>query len=1461
MTKNYDRYNKLKKTYLDKINALEDLALLESTDEELQKKAANLRRYVLEHLTERFEKIKGTQKDLLQESEDLMLEMLPEAFALVREVTKRLLGMRHYDVQIIAGIALHLGKIAELKNGEGKTIVTLLPAYLNSLFINAEYSLMSARHPEFKKRNVHVLTTNPYLTRRDYVWLKPVYDFLGVTVGYLQDMHDSGGYAMDTLERKTMYSADVVYGPSREFVFDYLRDNHADSNSNQVQPPYYFVIIDEVDHVLLDEAETPHILSGITPTIANEDLGLIYWTASLSHRLYTSKTLLALSADKERFTLTNIGQNISTIIAKRIVNNDQYVYYSNLYSRKELVLGLIAQFLEIISYQHLDVVPSSVYGEISKLSRWTKSNIGEFFQISSTGEFLGVTDTLRKIIRSFIDGNYKNESFFEFFQLLSNLVPYILKNLNTIGLEISQLGLTHEEFLDFRAYTLKMLPKISMGEQAQNQQIAEWITEFVFCFLSSIEKILTPNPQFFMQVIQDLSLFINAYALSFKTEIFPDVVLSTIERLQDNSWGHKFDIKTTRIMAPDAFTRVIDIALVPALVDLTNPSTHRTPNNILMLAIPMLFRLIRRFGQIQNHRNQAERELFQMGQELTRIFNFNVYEIVAPHQEIILTRWGEIIVDDYSEQIVNNQLWLGNALTKNKQERVEELARRLRFLVNRGLVAYATYERDNQYVIQRNRFEEYENFTNRKVNHEIIIISHLTGRTQAGRRWSQWLHSFIEAKEGVPVKPELKSVGRITMQGYIGMYPKIAGMTGTAHVGTMQLIQALLKRTVRSVQKIVSILKRKPIDLFEETILLSDPIEDEFVNVYKTEVVVIPTHRETQRKNLPDSIFINHNARLNFVIQHILDVHATNQPILVETTSISQSKEVAAAIEEHSQQLGQKVDVKLLNALAYEQEAEIISKAGLPGAITVATQMAGRGTDIVIPRESLALGGLYVVGVQRQLQRRWDDQISGRAGRQGEVGSSKFFISFDDYLMKFMNGEKMVKWFAKFDVPENVPVEHKMVDSMIKNNQILLAHNARLRREKTHGFDRVLTPFRSAINQMRQKTLEAQHICPLCQSSNLKIDVINEDLCCKECFESLEKPLENNFFWRSFIGKLVFDLVDNIIKDVKVEQYLVDKYTSDVTAPNEWRWEGLVNEFNSLWVNNSTTKEILIKDIDFSNQLYPQEERKKLIISIHDELIRVTQNKIFAEVQNQTIRKFNKRDKNVLDWNLEALNKELRENFHISINPTKYESVLSSQERQRILELDIQEAIEQRVALLDWTYPADNIRELIRSTFNTFLHQDDGLKPEDVEGESFREEILKRMHRSYMRLIQSYGKTQLFLYENKVVRGAIDDQWQNILVESELIIEELRGWNIQEMLIQYGLRIGGLFQRYYSDIAIQSLQMIFVENAELITADKNIEKLQARVAGNTPCLCGSNKNFSQCCGSFLHQKMPKIISM
>ncbi len=378
-------YEKLRSQYLTQVDELE-YGLVPLTDEALKNRATKLRLLVGRMLRERYESLPNRNADLLLASTDLIMQLLPEAFALAREASKRLLGMRHYDQQIIAGIVLNQGNIAELKNGEGKTIVALLPAYLNALFVKAEFEIKS-NNTDFRKRNIHVMTANNYLARRDYVWLKPVYEFLDVTAGYLQEIHSDGSsYSMGLMERKIMYGADIVYGSSQEFIFDHLRDNLADHIEKQVQGGHFFAIVDEADHILLDEAKTPHIINGTSPAGSLEDHELIYLVNSFANRLYENQHLIDI-AEGGKVGLSLSGKEVLQVLGQRIlqpaVASEQVVKLP-----PEVLVGMVFQFMEIVSKQKKDTFDALVLSEIVVISQWSKS-FGDFYQVGPDGSLEG----------------------------------------------------------------------------------------------------------------------------------------------------------------------------------------------------------------------------------------------------------------------------------------------------------------------------------------------------------------------------------------------------------------------------------------------------------------------------------------------------------------------------------------------------------------------------------------------------------------------------------------------------------------------------------------------------------------------------------------------------------------------------------------------------------------------------------------------------------------------------------------------------------------------------------------------------------------------------------------------------------------------------------------------------------------------------------------------------------------
>ncbi len=603
--------------------------------------------------------------------------LLPEAFATVREAAKRVLGQRHYDVQLLGGIALHEGKIAEMKTGEGKTLVAALPAYLNAL----------------TGLGVHIVTVNDYLAKRDATLMGDMHRFLGLSVGVV-------GGNMTSAEKRDAYNADITYGTNNEFGFDYLRDNLVLSADALTQRPHAYVIIDEVDSVLIDESRTPLIISG-----AAEDSSAWYMAANA------------------------------------VIGNLQPNHY---------------------------------------------------------------------------DYDEKNKSV----------------NLTEEG------SVAIEEFL-------------------HKQNLLE---------------------------------------------------------------GDLYD-----------------------------------GNNIVLL----------------HHLNQALR-------------------------------------------------------------------------------AHVCFRRDRDYIVRDDK---------------VIIIDEFTGRMMHGRRYSEGLHQALEAKEGVPILPENRTLASITFQNYFRLYKKISGMTGTAVTEAR-----------------------------------------EFSMTYGLEVVEMPTNRPLQRRDENDVIYTTEESKFKAVVAEIKEAHANGQPVLVGTASVEKSEILSAKLIDAG------IAHNVLNARFHEREAEIIAQAGRLGAVTIATNMAGRGTDIqpggnlemrlhseISPEATpedyaaqyasivaqiaheraqvLAAGGLYVLGTERHESRRIDDQLRGRSGRQGDVGRSKFFLSFqDDLLRVFGNLDSLMRMVGMQD---DQPVAHSWLNSTLrKAQQRVEAHHYNVRRQVLK-YDDILNEQRSYVFALRRRILHASDTAPL----------------------------------------------------------------------------------------------------------------------------------------------------------------------------------------------------------------------------------------------------------------------------------------------------------------------------------------------------------------------------------------------
>lgn len=336
----------------------------------------------------------------------------------------------------------------------------------------------------------------------------------------------------------------------------------------------------------------------------------------------------------------------------------------------------------------------------------------------------------------------------------------------------------------------------------------------------------------------------------------------------------------------------------------------------------------------------------------------------------------------------------------------------LNHLFVQALRAQAMMERDRDYVVK---------------DGEVVIVDEFTGRLMYGRRYSDGLHQAIEAKEGLQVQRESQTLATITFQNYFRMYDKLAGMTGTAKTE-----------------------------------------EQEFIKIYGLEVFQVPTNRPVQRKDLPDVIFKTKRGKYRAVVREIERRHATGQPMLIGTTSIEQSEQLSHMLKEAG------IIHNVLNAKYHELEAQIVAQAGQKGQVTIATNMAGRGTDIVLGEGVSELGGLAIIGTERHESRRIDNQLRGRAGRQGDPGSSQFFLSLEDDLLRIFGGDNIKKFMEKMGLEEDEEIRSSMVSSAIQKAQKRVEERNFDIRKYVLEYDDVMNQQRKVVYEQRRKILEGQ---------------------------------------------------------------------------------------------------------------------------------------------------------------------------------------------------------------------------------------------------------------------------------------------------------------------------------------------------------------------------------------------------
>ena len=380
-----------------------------------------------------------------------------------------------------------------------------------------------------------------------------------------------------------------------------------------------------------------------------------------------------------------------------------------------------------------------------------------------------------------------------------------------------------------------------------------------------------------------------------------------------------------------------------------------------------------------------------------------------------MTETGDFIVNEKEKQVHLTEQGVEKV---EKYFKIENLADPENLEIQHNMIlalrAHNLMFRDKDYVVK---------------DDEVLIVDEFTGRIMPGRRYSDGLHQAIEAKEHVKIKRESKTLATITFQNFFNKFDKKAGMTGTAMTE-----------------------------------------EKEFRDIYGMDVIEIPTNKPVRRIDHDDAVYKTRREKLHAVVEDVVNSHAKGQPVLVGTVTIEASEELSALLKKRG------IKHSVLNAKFHELEAEIVADAGIHGAVTIATNIAGRGTDIKLDEESKAAGGLKIIGTERHESRRIDNQLRGRAGRQGDPGESKFYLSLEDDLVRLFGGERMLSMFNALKVPDNEEIQHKMLSSAIEKAQKKIEGNNFGIRKNLLEYDRVNNEQREIIYSERRRVLDGENM-------------------------------------------------------------------------------------------------------------------------------------------------------------------------------------------------------------------------------------------------------------------------------------------------------------------------------------------------------------------------------------------------
>jgi len=1032
----HKRYVKRQRTTVAEINALYE-SLHDLPDEQIRGKTAEFKQRIAD----------GESLD------DLMVE----AFAVVKETCRRfkeremqwdvcgnmtLWDMVPYDVQLIGAIVLHEGKIAEMATGEGKTLVAVMPLYLNAL----------------EGKGAHLVTVNDYLAKRDASWNGPIYHWLGLSVAVLQDPNanngieawkvnwsEEQGYHLVSIPRKEAYACDIVYGRQDQFGFDYLYDNMAWDINDVRHRGFHYAIVDEADQLLIDEARTPLIISGQAPESKSDRYQDLKPKVD---KLVKEQTRIVAQLVDDGEKLWEEGRHYAA--GKKLLQAQRGAPKQRKLMRlredgdvQKQMVRVELDYMRDKRTPELDEELLYSIDEKQHVAEITEEGRARLLLTEEKRKFISLGESLVRIEK---DKNLSDEQKQEKIEAefraygaeirskaLSSDAGDIIRKIeqNEVLTDEQKQRLLEEQFRNYAELAKKrFVPADLSGQIEPIRQNATLSTEqkqanigvvYQIHAKDAIKKLMYPDAQEIIERIEKNEYLSDEQKKQLASElagqsadaaakglVVPtlEVVLAQIERAEDLIPEQKQNLVIEQFRTyMEVETKRLVLADLGAIIRLV----ERSP----VLTAEQKSALIEE--QYQTYLDDAKRKF--------------ILPDLSENLEMI-EKSG--VLDDERKRILTERQYAGYADVADRVHGMSNLIR-----------ANALFERDVNYVVQDDK---------------VVIVDEFTGRLQPGRRYSDGMHQALEAKENVTVERDTQTVATITVQNYFRMYEKLAGMTGTAETE-----------------------------------------EDEFFGIYKLDVIVIPTNKPVRRIDLDDMIFRTRREKFSAVIDEVEQLHEQHLPVLIGTRSV----EVSELLSRMLQRKG--IPHAVLNAKYHQREAEIVAKAGQPDAVTIATNMAGRGTDIKIHRSlikcqecKLLSGlpedtptadgltvkecmeqqpcGLHILGTERHDARRIDRQLRGRSGRQGDPGASQFFISLEDDLMRLFGSERIANLMNRFGAQEGEVIQSPMVTRAIDRAQQRVEANNFDMRKRVLDYDDVMNQQREVIYDRRRYVLEHEDL-------------------------------------------------------------------------------------------------------------------------------------------------------------------------------------------------------------------------------------------------------------------------------------------------------------------------------------------------------------------------------------------------